>query len=209
MPSGGSVLLALLVLLTAGFGGAWCERLGLTRTACALWAGLALAASGVNLPLPPHGAVLINPGGTVVPLAFAAFVLSRPGPRGRLWWMRLAAAVTACAVGICAVLIWGEEAGVGWPAVAGAAAVAGLFAGGIATEPRDTLAVGCAGLGAAALGWLVAARSLPVAWPPAFGGGHTFTAGVLAVVGGQLLPQLPIWWRSHLRAAAPIRPELR
>lgn len=204
------MLLALLFLLIAGFGASWCERLSLTRTACGLWAGLALLGSAVNLPLHSHGVVLINPGGTVVPLAFAAYVLSRPPrPRDRLWWMRVTAAVTACAVGVPAVLIWGEEAGVGWPAIAAAATVAGLFAGGIAIEAREALAVGCAGMAAAAACWLVAARFLPVAWPPAFGGGHTFTAGVLAVVGGQMLVQVPSWWRAHIRAPAPARPGLR
>ncbi len=209
MPSGGSVLLAVLLLLIAGFGRPWCERLCLTPAACGLWAALALAASAVNLPLRPHGAVLINPGGTVVPLAFALYVLSRPPkPCGRLRWLRMLAAVTACAVGIPAVLIWGEEAAVGWPAVAAAAVVAGLFAGGFASEAREALGVGCAGMAAAAVCWLVAGQALPIAWPPAFGGGHTFTAGVLSVVGGQVLAQLS-GWRAWVRAPAPARSGLR
>lgn len=197
VPSGAALLCALIALVASGLCDGVLSSLGLGRTACGLWAAAAAGASTLNLPLGASG-VLLNPGGTILPLAFACF-LWRLQPRGRRAALRVGVAGFSVGVVLCAIPAWALETGVGWPGTVLAALCALAAARGLLRQPGEALLAASGGLAAAAALRYAAGASGLLAWPAALGGGVTFDAGVLALIGGQVLLRLPSLWRGIVR----------
>lgn len=197
MPSGASVLCALAVLVAAGLLDPPVRALGLPRAAGILWPGAIAAASVVNLRFAP-AAPLLDPGGSLVPAALTAFLLWGRGTRPRTL-PRLLGSALATGIVLCVVPALGLEAGAGWVGTAGAALGAAVASAAAARGPRESLAVGCAGMAlGAALRYAAGVSGLLVA-APSLGGGTAFDAGVLALIGSQVLPRLPALGRRLLR----------
>jgi len=197
MPSGAALLCALIALAVSGLCDGVLASIDLIRTPCVLWAAAAAAASALNLPLGSSGA-LVNPGGTLLPLCFALFLTGRQRP-GLRAAVRTAAAAASVGIVLCAVPAWALEAGVGWPAILLASASAAAAARGLARRPGEALVAATAGLAVAAGLRYAAGVSGILPWPSSLGGGTTFDAGVLAVIGGQVLQRLPSLWRGMVR----------
>jgi hypothetical protein len=206
VPAGASWLLAIAVGCASGCLDGALRALGLPRGVAVAWALAAAAASAINLPLPPRDpAVLWNPGGTLVPGAFAAFLATR----GLRPAAALRAALLAAAM-LCAALGWAEAAGVGWPAALSAAAAVSAACGAAGGGPRGALAAACAALllAAAARGVLGWAGLVP--WPATLGGGAAFAAGVLGAAGSQLPGRLGAFFGARPRpVAAAVRQSAR
>ena len=198
MPSGAACLLALAVAAACGSVDGALRPAGLSRGTAAVWALAAAAGSLINLPWPPRDpAVVWNVGGTVVPAAFAAFLLHRGGLRP----VAVLRACVASAALLCAILGWAEPAGVGWPATAAAAAAVAAAAALGGGGPRGALAGA-----AAALPLSAAARAALggwgfVPWPATLGGGAAFAAGILALIGAQAASRLAALAAGRARPA--------
>ena len=208
MPTGASLLLAACVLLAAGFGGGVSSTLGVRRRVFAAWTLCTAAASAVNLGWPnaTYPAVLVNPGGCLVPLGFALFLLTSradAGSRRTLW--KVSRAAGAAAVLLAAGTAYGEQLGAPGPAAALAALAAAGAALSLASDARGALIAVAAGLvvscallaGLAWVGW--------APWPPTLGGGVTFDAGVLAAIGTQVLNRAAAAWRAQQVGGAAFR----
>lgn len=205
MPSAAAVLLAICVAAGTGVLDGALAAVGLRRRVVVVWAAATMALCAVNLPLPPHRpAVLWNPAGTVMPAAFAAFLLPRSGLRPRAF----AGAAFASGLVLCGALAWAQQAGVGWPAAAAAAALAAAVLAGAARTRSGALAAGSAGIACAACARAAAALLGVAAWPAALGGGGGFAAGLLALVAAQAAVRVPGAWR-WARPAAAVRPTAR
>ncbi len=207
MPTGGALLVASSVLLAAGFGSRTSTGLGLGRWVCVGWAVCAAAASALNLGWPPARAtVLLNPGGTLVPLALALFLLTSRPQEGRskgLWRVGLAALATAALLVVGTA--YGEQAGA--PDVAAAIAGGGvaLVATALGGDPRGSVTAAAAGLALSGLLLGLCAWAGWVPWPATLGGGPTFDAGVLGVIGTQVLDGIAATWRAQQLGPAPLR----
>jgi len=198
MPSGAALLGACIALLVCGVGDGALLAVGLGRLPAILWAALALSASPLNLPT-GSGAALVNPGGALIPLLFCAFLV-RGLALDLAGYCRLALAATAAGLALAGIPAWAEQAGVGWPAILAGAACAALAIRGAVRQPREVLTATAAALAvSAALRY--AAGTLGLApLPPSLGGGPSFDAGVLAVLAGQVVPRLPLLWRTVIAA---------
>lgn len=183
MPSGGAFLAAAAVLLASGHGQRVAGVLGTRRRVLFVWIGLTLALSAVNLPL-DRGAVLLNVGGTVVPAAFTAFLLS--GPWARRARLRVVLGALLGAVPLATVTAWGEMAAVGWPATMAAGLAAAAIVGVLGRNAAERLTALAGAFALSAGVWALASASGWLAWPAALGGGPAFDAGVLAWLSGQV-----------------------
>lgn len=205
MPSGAALLLAGMVIMASGLADGLVGTLGVRRRILLAWSAAAVGASAINLGLPPRDpAVLWNPGGTMLPAAFAAWVLVS----GRLGWRRALLGSAAGGFALTAITGWAEMAGVGWPATAAAGVAAAALSAVVARSVPGAVAsaAGAAAFAAVlrgALGWIGA-----VPWPATLGGGTAFDAAVLAVMAAPLLARLPAVWR-WARPAAPVAPTAR
>ena len=202
------MLLAACVLLATGFGGGVSSALGVRRRILAAWALCAVAASSVNLGWPDGNApaVLVNPGGCMVPLGFALFLLTSRAAGGarRTFWKMARAAGTA-AVLLAAGTAYGEQLGASGPAAALAGIAVAAAALSLAGDARGALAGVAAGLVLSSAVLAAAAWAGWVPWPASIGGGATFDAGVLAAIGTQVLDRAAAAWRAQQLGAAAFR----
>ncbi len=208
MPTGASLLLAVCVLLAAGFGGRVLSALGIGRWVFGAWALCAAAASAVNLGWPAgHApAILINPAGSLVPFGFALFLMSpRAGAVSSRTLWRAARAAGTSAVLLAAGTAYGEQMGA--PGTAAALAGIGVAAAALslAGEARVALAGAAAGLALSNVVLCAAVWAGWAPWPPSLGGGATFDAGVLAAIGTQVLDRAAAAWRAQQLGTAALR----
>lgn len=199
MPSGAALLGALVPLIGVGFCDGALASVGLERRSCLLWAGVAIWASMLNLNV--GRGLLLNPGGTLVPLAFAAFLWTRPWrdePRTRSGGLvPLGLATLGAGIVLAGLGAWAEQSGVGWPAVLGAALGACVAVHGATRRPRDVLAATAAAMALCALLRYAAGAATLGPWPASLGGGATFTAGVVAMIGAQVAWRIALGLRRR------------
>lgn len=199
VPTGAALLLALMALAAAGFCDGALRTLRLSIPVCLLWAGAVVGTSALNLRLAP-ATPLLNPGGTIVPLCFAAFLTAQLPLRGAGLARALCGAL-AVGVVLCGIPAWNAESGAGVSGLWLAAACAAMAARGCTRHPGEALCAGCCGL-ALSVALRYAAGAVGVlAWPASLGGGGTFDVAVLSLLGAQVLHRLPARRRAVSRAA--------
>jgi hypothetical protein len=194
VPSGGALLVGAALCLAAGLGSRLRGDAGLRLGPAVAWCLLGAAASTLNLPA-WRGAgwqVLVNPGGTLVPLALAGFLWTRAGDgwRAERGWAVAAGCLGGLALGTLGA--WGLGLGLGWPDAVAAAALGVVWSWGHRGRPRAVLLSGAVALvvqAAVALGLALAGWA---PWPPSVGGGAAWSAGVAALLVGALAAEAPV-----------------
>lgn len=205
------MLWSIAVLVLGGFGRRMVRSFGLTpRTACA-WCAIWASGSVLNLTLPPIPHVgwepLLNPGGTLLPLAASLWLW---GGMGRLRRATVGAPPDVWAlllgvlggVSLALAVAWEAGAGLEWPG-AGLAlllgAVFGLGRDGVARSPAFSGAVAC---GCCAWTGLVLALCGWSPWPPAIGGGQDFNVGIITLLAAAIASQMHLSRRVNRATTA-------
>lgn len=205
VPTGASLLLASCVLLATGVGDRAASALGLGRVVCGAWALCAMAASAVNLGVPTGGVpvVLINPGGCLVPLGLALFLLTSGVHVRSLWRVAWVCGMTALL--LAAGTAYGEQTGAAGATAALVGAAIAVVASSLGGDLRGALAGVAAGMALSCGLSAVAGLAGWAPWPPSLGGGSTFDAGMLGVIGTQVMARFAAAWRAQQMGSTAFR----